>query len=165
MSKRLEIEKYGPDSFDEFLCLRPPRLLIASLIFLCRGVVIFVLVAASRGVAARFDYLAEPETLGIGSSVATAPAALVLYALGSRTPSAPTFVRWIWMHGRALVSLSALAYIYLSTLGAQLGPAPLAWVNDTSVAAKAMLLAELGIIGYVLLSSRVRQTFRDFPTA
>jgi hypothetical protein len=163
MSKRLEIEKYGLDSYDDFLCLRPPWLLIASLIFLCRGVFIFVLVAASRGVATRFDYLGDTETFGVGSSLATVPAALVLYALGARGPSAPVFVRWIWMRGRALVTLSALAYIYLSTLGAQLGP--LGWVNDTAVAAKAMLLAELGIIGYVSLSSRVRQTFRDFPTA
>jgi hypothetical protein len=165
MSKRVEIEKFGLDSYDDFLCLRPPWPLIASLIFLCRGVVVFVLVAASRGVAARLDYLGDTETLGIGSALATAPAALVLYALGARGPSAPAFVRWIWTRGRALVSLSALAYVYFSTFGAPLGPEPLAWVSDTSVAAKAMLLAELGIIGYVLLSSRVRQTFRDFPTA
>lgn len=165
MSKRLEIERYGVDSYDDFLCLRPPWPLIASLIFLCRGLVIFVLAAASRGVATQFDYLAGTETLGIGGSLATAPAALVLYALGARAPSAPAFVRRIWMRGRALVSLSALAYIYLATLGARLGPDPLAWLSDASVAGKAMLVAELGIIGYVWLSSRVRQTFRDFPAA
>jgi hypothetical protein len=164
MSKRSEIERYGLDSYDDFLCLRPPWPLIASLIFLCRGFVLFVLVAASRGGATRFDELVDSETLGIGSSLATVPAALVLYALGARAPSAPAFVRWIWARGRALVSLSALAYIYGATLGARLGPDPRAWLSGTSLAAKAMVLAELGIIGYVLLSSRVRQTFRDFPT-
>jgi hypothetical protein len=165
MSKRLDIEKYGLDSYDDFLCLRPPRLLIASLIFLCRGVVIFALVAASRGVATRFDYLADAATLSVGSFLATVPAAVVLYAMGARAPSAPAIVRWIWLRGRSLITLSALAYIYLSTVGAQLGGDPLAWINDTAPAAKAMLVAELAIIGYVLLSPRVRQTFRDFPSA
>jgi DUF2919 family protein len=164
MSKRLEIDKYGPDSYDDFFCLRPPWLLIASSIFLCRGLVVFVLVAASRGAATRLDYLGDAGALSAGGSLATVPAALVLYALGARAPTAPAFVRWIWMRGRALVSLSALAYIYLSTFGT-LGPDPLAWVSDTSAAEKAVLLAELGIIAYVSLSSRVRQTFRDFPAA
>ena len=162
MSERSEIEKYGLESYDDFLCLRPPRLLIASLIFLCRGLVVFVVVAASRGALAGLNDLADPEGLGIGSSFATAPAALVLYALGSRVPSAPAFVRWIWKRGPALVALSALAYISLSV--ARLGSDPGGWVSSTSVAAKAMVLAELGIIGYVSLSSRVRQAFRDFPS-
>ena len=163
MSKRLEIEKYGLDSYDDFFCLRPPRLLIACLIFLCRGFVIFVLVAASRGAPGRFDDLANADTVNIGSSLAAVPAALVLYALGSRVPSAPAFVRWIWIRGRALVSLSAVAYIF-STL-ARLGSDPRAWASDTSLVANAMVLGELGIIAYVSLSSRVQQAFRDFPTA
>lgn len=161
MSNRLEIEKYGLESYDDFLCLRPPRFLIASLLFLCRGLVIFVLVAASRKIPAGFDDLAETETLNIGGCLAVAPAALVLYALGSRVPSAPSFVRWIWKRGRELVTLSALAYISLSV--ARLGSDPRRWMDSTSLAAKAMVLVEVGIIGYVLLSSRVRQTFRDFP--
>jgi hypothetical protein len=123
------------------------------------------LVAASRGVATRFDYLGDAGALSLGSFLATVPAALVLYAFGARAPTAPAFVRSIWAYGRALISLSALAYIYLATFGAELGPDPFAWIGETSAAAKAMLLADLLIIGYVSLSARVRQTFRDFPTA
>lgn len=163
MSERLEIEKYGLDSYDDFLCLRPPRLLIACVIFLCRGLVMFVLVAASRGALTGFDDLAETEALKIGGALAVAPAALVLYALGSRVPSAPAFVRWIWRRGRALVALSALAYVALFV--ARLGSDPRGWLTGTSLAAKAMAVAELAIVGYVSWSSRVRQTFRDFPSA
>ena len=161
MSHRSDIEKYGLESYDDFLCLRPPWLLIASLIFLCRGLVISVLIAASRGIPAGFEDLGDTETLNIGTSLAAAPAMLVLYALGSRVPSARAFVRWIWKRGRALVSLSVLAYI--SLFASRLGSDPRGWVSGTSLAAKAMVVVELGIIGYVLLSSRVRQTFLDFP--
>jgi hypothetical protein len=162
MSKLAELDKYGPESYDDYLCLRPPRLLIASLIFLCRGFVVFVLVAASREVPAMLDDLGGVDAIGVGGSLATIPAALVLYAAGARVPSARAFVRWIWKRGRALVLLSALAYISLFL--ARLGSNPRGWSHNTSVAANAMVLVEVAIIGYVLWSPRVRQTFRDFPS-
>ena len=162
MSKLSELDKYGPESYDDYLCLRPPRLLIASLIFLCRGFVVFVLVAASREVPAMLDDLGGVDAIGVGGSLATGPAALVLYAVGARVPSARAFVRWVWKHGRALVSLSALTYIALFL--ARLGSSPRGWTDGASSAATAMVLVELTIVAYVALSPRVRQTFRDFPS-
>jgi hypothetical protein len=159
MSKRLEIEKYGLHSYDDYLCLRPSRLLIASLIFLCRGLLLFALFGVSGGVPAALNDIFDAETLWRGC-VAAAPAALVLYALTARAPGAPAFVRWAWRHGRALLALSALSYIALAV--AQFGFDPRRWLNG-SLVVKAMVTAELLIIGYVLLSSRLRQTFLDFP--
>ena len=161
MSKRLEIEKYGLHSYDDFLCLRPPRFLFVCLIFLCRGLVLFVGFGIAGGVPAALTDLVDGDALYLGC-LAAAPAALVVYAMTARAPTAPAFVRWSWRHGRALMSVSALAYISLA--GAELGIDPRRWLGSGSALAKAIVLAELGIIGYVLLSSRVRQVFLDFPS-
>jgi hypothetical protein len=77
-------------------------------------------------------------------------------------PTAPAFVRWIWEHGRSLIAVSALVSIVLAVM--QYGSDPRRWLNS-SLAVKAIVLAELGIVAYVFLSSRVRQTFMDFPAA
>ena len=162
MSKQAEIDKFGLESYDDFLCLRPPRLLIGCLVFLCRGLVIFVLAAASRGSLPGLNDLGDTETVNFASTLATLPAALVLYAVGARVPSAPAFVRWIWRQGRTLVLLSAAAYVALAVT--RLAAQPRAWAGTGSLTAKAMVAVELGIIGYVLLSDRVRHAFQDFPT-
>jgi hypothetical protein len=167
MSKRLEIEKYGLDSYDDFLSLRPSRLLIASLVFLCRDLIVIglfgvsKLAGVSRGVPPFLREIVDPETLW-SSCLAALPAALVLYAMAARSPTAPTFVRWAWRHGRGLMSLSALSSVAIAAT--QYGGSPRLWLNS-SLAVKAIVLVELGIVGYVLLSPRVRQTFLDFPSA
>ena len=161
MSKRLEIGKYGLHSYDDFLCLRPPGLLIASLVFLCRGLLVFGLFGLSGGVPEAFKGIVDSETLWRGC-LAAAPAVLVLYALFARVPTAPAFVRWIWRHGRGLMLLAALSYIAVAA--AQFGVDPRRWHGTGSLVAKIVVLAELGTIGYVFLSSRVRQTFLDFPS-
>jgi hypothetical protein len=167
MSKRLEIEKYGLHSYDDFLALRPPRLLIACLIFLCRDLVVVglfgvsKLFGASGGIPPLLNDIVDPETLRSGC-LAAVPAALVLYALVARVPTARAFVRWTWAHGRGLMSLSALSSVAVAV--AQYGSDPRGWLNSP-LAVKAIVLAELAIVGYVFLSSRVRQTFLDFPSA
>jgi hypothetical protein len=133
--------------------------LIACLIFLCRGLVVYVLVGVSRGVPVGFKDIVDTETVWSGF-LAAVPAALVLYALVARVPTAPAFVRWAWRYGRALTSLSALSYVAIAV--AQLGSDPRRWLGGP-LAAKAMVLAELAIIAYLFLSSRVRQAFLDFP--
>jgi hypothetical protein len=160
MSKRLEIEKYGLHNYDDFLCLRPSRALIASLVFLCRGLIAYALVGIAKGAPAGLNDVLGTDTLRSGC-LAAAPAVLVLYALGARVPTAPAFVRWIWRHGRALMLLSALAYVALAV--AQLGNDPRRWVGGP-LAGKALIVAELAVIAYVSLSSRVRQAFLDFPS-
>jgi hypothetical protein len=164
--KRLDVAKYGLNAYDDFGCLRPSMLLIASLIFLCRDLIFLVLLGVSRligasGEIAGLQDIVDGETL-LSGCVAAVPAALVLYALGARMPTAPAFVRWIWGHGRSLIAVSALVSIVLAVM--QYGSDPRRWLNS-SLAVKAIVLAELGIVAYVFLSSRVRQTFMDFPAA
>ena len=161
MSKRIEIEKYGLDSYDEYFCLRPSWFLIACTIFLCRGLLLFALFGLSGGVPAALSAVVDAETLWRGC-VAAIPAALVLYALTARAPGAPAFVRFSWKHGRALLALAALGYIALTL--AVLGLDTRRWLSS-SLATKAIVLTELAIIGYLFLSPRVRLTFLEFPTA
>ena len=103
----------------------------------------------------------DAETAWMGS-LAAVPAALVLYALLARSPAAPAFARWIWRHGRSLITLSVLSYIALAL--AQYGAHPRRWLASP-IEVKIFALAEIGILAYVLLSSRVRQAFLDFPAA
>jgi hypothetical protein len=160
MSKRSEIEKYGLDSFDDYLCLRPSRLLIACLVFLCRGLLVLAAFGIARGIPAILKGVVDADTLW-HDAAASIPAVLVLYALAARLPSAPAFVRVVWRYGRGLMSLSAIAYVALTA--AQLGADPKRWLAS-SAAAKGLVVAELAVFCYVLLSDRVRQTFLDFPS-
>lgn len=161
MTKRLQIEKYGLHSYDDYLCLRPSWPLIASLIFLCRGLAVYALVGVSGGVPAGLNGIVDSATLWSGC-LAAAPAVALLYALTARVPAAPTFVRWIWQHGRSLVALSAVSYVAITAT--RYGADPRRWLGSP-LAVKAITLVEIGILAYVFLSSRVRQAFLDFPLA
>jgi hypothetical protein len=161
VSKRLEIEKYGLDSYDDYFCLRPSWVLIACTVFLCRGLLLFALFGLSGGVPTALSEVVDAGTLWRGC-IAAAPAALLLYAMTARAPGAPTFVRFSWRNGRALLALSSLGYVALSVM--QLGTDPRRWLFSP-LATKALVAIELAILGYVLLSARVRQTFLEFPAA
>ncbi len=161
MSKRLEIEKYGLDSYDDYFCLRPSWVLILCTVFLCRGLLLFALFGLSGGVPAALSEVVDAETLWRGC-IAAAPAALLLYAMTARAPGAPTFVRFSWRNGRLLLALSSLGYVGLAVM--QLGTDPRRWLFSPP-ATKALVVVELAILGYLLLSPRVRQTFLEFPAA
>jgi hypothetical protein len=99
MNKRFEIETYGVGSYDDFFCLRPPWLLIASLIFLCRSIV--AIGAFGLGGNGAEDVLSFVDKGALWSGcLAAVPALLVLYAAVARAPTAPAFVKWSWKHGR-----------------------------------------------------------------
>ena len=70
-------------------------------------------------------------------------------------------VRFSWRNGRLLLALAALSYVGLAV--AQLGVDFRHWLF--SPLAIALVATELAILGYVLASSRVRQTFAEFPAA
>jgi len=159
--KREQIEQYGLDSYDDYLCLRPTKLLIACMLFLCRGILLFAAIGLSRGVPAVLRGIVSTQTLWSGA-MAAIPAALVLYALSARAPGASAFVRLSWRHGRALMTVSALAYIGLTV--ARIGYDPHRWL-PSSIPAETLVLVEIAIIVYLSLSQRVRQTFLEFPAA
>src|SRR5262245_5493524 len=108
-----EIGRFSARNLEELMSLRPPGLLIASLIFLCRSVVaVVVLRLAGAGLQA---LVGDINTQGVWiGCFAALPALVLLYGVGARVPTAPAFVRWAWTHGRALVSASALCHIALA---------------------------------------------------
>jgi hypothetical protein len=162
MSNRFDIDKYGFGSFDDYFCLRPSRMLIASLIFLCRSVIAVVAFGlGGDGAEQLLGGIVDPEANWAGV-LAAAPALLVLYALVARVPRAPSFVQWTWKHGRLLVALSALCHIGIAAV--YYSSDPRHW-HGLSALDAAVALADLAIVVYVFSSSRVRQTFADFPSA
>jgi hypothetical protein len=141
--------------------LRPSRILIASILFLCRDLLLIVAFGASgmAGASTKLGDLVDTDYLWLACSAAI-PAAAILYAYFARAPDARPIVRWLWAHGRVLLLSSALAQIavvaasYWDDAGRlQAGP----------LADKAVVIGELAVIGYVLLSSRVKDVFLDFP--
>jgi hypothetical protein len=159
MKNRFEIEKYGFHNYDDFFCLRPPWLLIAALIYLCRSLVGIAMSGLAGGVPPGLGDVVDTDMLWAGC-VAALPALLLLYAFGARVEGAPAFVRWIWGHGRALVAVSVAMHIAVAA--AQLGVEPRSWLGS-SLAEKAVVLADLAVVVYVFSSARVKQTFLDFP--
>ena len=162
MGKRFDTERYGFGSYDDFFCLRPSWVLIASLIYLCRSLVAVIAFGlGGDGAEMLLGRIVSTETLWAGC-VASIPALLVLYAVVARVPRAPAFVQRTWKHGQALVSLSALCHVAVAA--SRYTSNPRHW-HASSLMERAVVLADLAIVAYVLLSSRVRQTFLEFPSA
>lgn len=161
MSKRLQIEKYGLDSYDDHLCLRPSKLLVACTLFLSRGVLLLAVFGLIKGVPDAVRPFVDADRLW-EAAIAALPAVGVLYALAARLPGAPTAVRWIWRNGRALLALSAVSYVALAAV--RLGSDPQRWLASP-LATKALVIAEVAILVFVVLSARVRDTFLEFPAA
>lgn len=162
MSDKFVLAGYDFDCYDKYFCLKPPILLVVAALLLCRDVVLPLLVAA----LAVFGVSNSNSDFVVGSgrqwtSVASAlPAALVLYALLARVPTASRFVRWISSQGRLLLGASAGVQLLLlySENHVSLGSG-----SSVSEVSLAMMAVDLIILCYIAFSRRVRDTFRDFP--
>ena len=149
--------KYDLYSYDENLVLRVPPLLIAAIYWSIHHVFLLALGASSNSgevFGLVLDYSGSALFL-----ISDMPGALVLFARINRTPEAGVRVRWIWRHGLSLlvfgVSMSAAAtsYYYQKEI-----------INLESPGFF-LLIADLGIVIYLLFSRRVRDVFADFPQA
>ena len=152
--------KYDLNDYDSHLALRPSWLMIASMLFLCRGWLLLLLIGVSNvaGVSVEIDDLVPTDYVWQGL-IAGVPSALTLYAWLVRVPTAKAFVRAIWRNGRALLTLAALLHVTL--VFAAEWPS-LRWLTEPVSAL--ILLGDLWVIAFVLLSRRVKDTFLDFPS-
>jgi hypothetical protein len=164
MAKSYDIRKYQSWSFDDHFCLKPPVVLIAAILYLCRSflMIAFVLAGSVKGGATDNATAllsgggSVPMTLGVTAF----PAVMVLFALFRRAPAAGAFIRWIWAHGRSLLALSAVMEIAAAVLFLYTASDV---THDFSALRFAMLIADVYIAVYVLVSKRVKDTFSDFP--
>jgi len=162
MSKRYDFRKYESWSYDDDFCLKPPFLLKASILYLCRSLLLFGLfvISSTRGQVTGIEKLIPGGEHAAALALSGIPALLVFYALLRRSPSGSGFARWVWQHGRTLLATSAVMEVCAALLFLYSGAAA---VGEFGAVRFALLLLDVYILAYVLMSVRVRDTFSDFP--
>ncbi len=163
MEKRFDARRYDLGCYDKHFCLKPPVLLIAMIVFLCRDFLLPLIVAAGSmkgGGDGLFDSVAKIRQQHW--FIAGLPALLVFYSLVRRVPKGDVVARWLWRRGRWLLSLSIVLGMYplLQTLQQRLGN-----VGDGELPLLLVLLVEIASLSYLWLSRRAGDAFRDFPIA
>ena len=152
---------YGPSSYDDHFCLRPPALLWLAAVYLSRA---FVLIFASDVVSvARVGHDTVTMLRGAVSVYALVPsliAAPVLYALVSRAPTSTKLVRQIWAHGRTLLTVAAILDCAVSVAASGITGGD---VSDLNAELLLAAVFDVYFLVYILATRRVRDVFADFP--
>jgi hypothetical protein len=152
--------KYPLDSYDDYLCLKPPLLLWLAVLYLSRAISLPLAITIGRFAGASTDATAFLQSVAtVYTLLPSALAAGVLYAMCRRQPSASAAVRWIWARGRSLLAAAAVIDFALTAYAV------------TRIDSSEGLPLSLGITAafdvyfllYILLVRRVRDTFARFP--
>jgi len=155
------MRRYDPNDYDDNLCLRPPFLLWLAMLYLSRGILLFVLSAAGSLAALSSDTLTLLRgSLSLGVVIASSMGAAVLYALLRRGRRASRAVRWVWNNGQVFLGAAALADAVLQLLGSPLLHGD---PYDQTVWPLAAAALDLYFLAYIFASRRVRDVFADFP--
>jgi len=164
MQKNYDPRRYPLATFDDHLCLRPPLLLWLSALYLSRAASLPLVLGVSSiaGGSANTTGLVH-GLFGIQTVLPSCIAFLVLCTLALRSPSAGRVTRWIFSHGRVLLSLAA-------ALDAGLALGGVSWqqVAGGDEQFSGILLGatfDVYFLVYLLFSKRVRDVFSDFPAA
>jgi hypothetical protein len=151
---------YPASQYDDQMCLKPPLLLWVAVLYLSRAITLPI--AMAIGHFAGVDTSAITVFRGIWSVDGLAPsaiAAVILYTLCRRVPSAPQVVRWIWARGRIFLAVSAVLDVVLLTIALiRQGD-----INDQSLWAMFAAGGDLYFLVYILAARRVRHVFTEFP--
>ena len=142
------------------MCLKPPLLLWAAVFYLSRAITLPVAMAIAH--FAGVDSTAITYIRAFWSLDALVPsliAAVILYTLCRRVPTASRLVRWIWARGRIFLAVSAISDLAL-TLFALNGKAD---INDQSLLSVFAALIDVYFLAYILAARRVRHVFEEFP--
>ena len=151
---------YPASHYDDQMCLKPPLFLWVAVFYLSRAITLPI--AMALGHFAGVDDKAISLFRGIWSADALIPsaiAAVMLYALCRRVPTASRQVRWIWAHGRIVLAVSAVVDIAL-ILTALIRQGE---INDQSMWSMIAAAGDLYFLLYILIARRVRQAFSEFP--
>lgn len=162
MAKSYDLNKYDSWLYDDDFCLKPPFVLTAAMAYLCRSFLIMALVlaATTRGKDTGMELFLPGGDHPMSIGLTAIPAMLVLYARVRRSPRAGNFVRRIWTHGRLLLGLSAVMEI---ATGVFLIYANAGEGHDSDLIRVGLLIVDVYILLYVVVSKHVRDVFSDFP--
>ncbi len=151
---------YSPSNYDDDMCLKPPWLLWLAVLFLCRAIMLPVVIGIGHVAGVNADAMTQLRDFWSADQLVPAVIAIpVLCALCWRSGSAPDFLRGVWARGRILLALSAAVDIALPLLS-QLWQRQ---VTDQFVATLFGSGVDVYFLVYVLAARRVRDTFADFP--
>lgn len=149
---------YPASAYDDQLVLRPPLGMWVTLIFLLRPIIVLVASVTNKADRAGLLNLIYPDRQwAVAHALAALPAIAVAIAYTRRDPKAAAGIRWVWRHGRALLTASlALNVVFLlyPVLTEHARFANSALIQTTVCA----LLAY-----YLFRSPRVADAFADFP--
>ena len=160
MGRARDIIKYGLECYDKHACLKPSIFLIVAMVFACREYLLplVVLLGSMKGNSFDIDFLLEEHhTLALALEL---PALLVIYAMIRRVPAGDRVARWAWKWGRALLALAVFLDIWLVVSFSELS---MRHVTDEDLLTLARVVMDALIVGYLALSTRVKDTFADFP--
>lgn len=142
------------------MCLKPPLLLWVAVLYLSRTITLPVGMAI--GHFAGVDASAITVFRGLWSIDGLIPsliAAVILYTLCRRVPTASALVRWIWARGRIFLAGSAFLDMALLLIALiRQGE-----IDDQSLLSLIAAVADLYFLVYILAARRVRHAFSEFP--
>lgn len=161
MLKHVDPRPYPFSAYDDEGCLKPPMMLWVALLYLARGLVLPPIMGMGHWSGVNSDALGLLRELW--QPLQLIPALMVLPVLCAafrRVPQAWDSLRWIWRQGRPIMILAALSDVAVGIVSLiQRGN-----LDDGLVVPVFSALLDGYVVLYLLLASRVGDTFRDFPS-
>jgi Protein of unknown function (DUF2919) len=142
------------------MCLKPPLLLWVAVLYLSRALTLPVVMAIGHFSGVDSSAITAFRAYwSFDSLVPSLIAAVILYVLCRRLPSAPEWVRWVWARGQIFLAVAAILDVALLAIGIiRQGE-----INNSSLLSLCAALVDLYFLVYILAARRVRHAFSDFP--
>jgi len=151
---------YSASNYDDEMCLKPPLLLWLAVLFLCRAIMLPVVIGVGHVAGVNADAMTQLRDFWSADQLVPAVIAIpVLCALCWRSGSAPDALRRVWARGRVILALSAAVDIALP-IASQLWQRQ---ITDQFVVTLFASGVDVYFLVYILAARRVRDTFLDFP--
>jgi hypothetical protein len=153
-------DSYPESYYDDQMCLKPPLLLWLAVLYLSRALTLPIAMAIGHfaGVDPRAT-AALRSFWSLDALVPSAIAAVMLYALCRRVPSASAPVRWMWARGQIFIAVAAVLDIGL-LLAEVIRQGE---INSSTLISLIAAVVDVYFLVYVLAARRVRHVFSEFP--
>lgn len=153
---------YSPEAYDRHGCLKVPVLLLGTMLYAIRHLlIVFLAYNPSPKLGSAYAFLqplAEPWFVA-----ADLPALLVLLAWWQRRPEAKALWRGVWRNGRVLLTITLLLQFALLALAQGMNLLESYFLSQSERLAIVTLALNLLLVYYLWRSPRVGDTFADFP--
>jgi len=151
--------KYDIPDYDKYLCLKVTPPMWAAILYLIHPYWLLVLSVVNLKDKTGLIDAVYPDRLPMSLAAAAAiPALAVVYAWMKRKPDSGNKIRWIWINGKWFLTVSSILYMAIAATRIEL---------VSAYQAHYLIWAQLGtgilIIVFLFTSTRVKDTFSDFP--